>query len=69
MLSAEQLAVERAGAQHGQQVRRHADGAHPLGFAIARQVRIRANGDRQLFETAMPRLDVEVLGRGRTSLP
>ena len=60
----EQPPVYRRDAEHRQHVRRHANGADPLGGAIARQIRVVADRDRHLFECAGGRFDVEVL-RGR----
>ncbi len=53
-----------AGAEHRQQVRRHADRADALGLAVAGQVLVAADRERDLLEPAVARPDVEVL-RGR----
>ena len=56
--------VRGARAQHRQQVHGRADRAHPLGRAVPGQVVVRSDGDRELLEALVTRLDVEVL-RGR----
>ena len=53
-----------AGAEHRQQVGGRPDRADPLRCALAREVVVRADRDRELLEAAVARLHVEVL-RGR----
>ncbi len=52
-----------AHAEHGKQVRRHADRAHPLRLAFAGEVIVRSDGDGHLLQPVMAVLDVEVLRR------
>ena len=59
----EEPAVQRPRAEHRQQVRGHADRPDAFRFAVASQVEVRAKRDRDVLESRMTRLDVEVLGR------
>ncbi len=61
----EQTAHHRFGAQHRQQVRADPDGADPFRSSFAGQIGVGAQGNRQLFESGMPGLDVEVLRCGK----
>src|SRR4029453_6952744 len=60
----EERAEQRTNAQHWQQIRRHADGADPLGLSVAGQVRVRADGNSYVLKALLTVPDVEVL-RGR----
>ena len=61
----EELPVKGSGAEHGQQIRRHANYADAFGIAAACQIEISPERDRDLFQAAVRGLDIEVLGCGK----
>ena len=63
VVGSEEIAEERTHAEHRQQVRRDADGPDAFGLAVARQVGIGANRDRDVLEALRTVLDIEVLRR------
>ena len=65
----QQPAHQRLRAQHRQEVRRHANRAHAFRFpAIAGEVQVGANRDRDLLERHAAGLDVEILSGGKPVL-
>src|SRR5262249_34305498 len=58
----------RTRAQQVEQVRRDVDGADLFGFAVAGEIVIAANGDSDVFKSAVTIFDVEVLCSGEPIL-
>ena len=68
VLGHEQSAERGAGAEHRQQIDRHAQGAEPLRLAAAGQGGVGADGNGHVGERALAVSNVEVLRRGEPVL-